>query len=399
MRAAFASMIWLWKRYYEDLAEHERFGAERTAAVDTAVAAEIAWLDGEAEPLWPAWPEEHPLLRRGSRLQEPGLITSAEFWEEETTKSAVAEPSSSVHVDSKAAARWLAIVQAATKGAIDWRQEVVEAYVDWTARMNGLGLPVDIEIDLALDPDEWNTHYYALFAERLLDATDASFEADLKLVTDLPDEPFGKVAQTVIHSADALYFNDPERPAARPADLRTRLAQRVMALHRWRYADDPANLQIDMQISGIVAKTMLNTFNPFDGTQSYLPPMLFDRLDPLLPAMRPLLPGGPTAFVALCTTNLLLVATRARHLDFLLEATEAWFGRTQAPELWIDMGIGRKVVQWLEAAIIQEPGLLGPAHPLRARIDRALGRLVGVGVAEAYEIELRVEAVNETFKR
>jgi len=66
-----------------------------------------------------------------------------------------------------------------------------------------------------------------------------------------------------------------------------------------------------MQIGGIVAKVMLNTYNPFNGTQSYLPPVLFDHVDPLLPSIRPLLPGGPTAFVALCTINLLLVGTRA----------------------------------------------------------------------------------------
>ena len=398
MRAAFASVIWRWRSHdEEDEAEHARFGAERTAAVDTAVAAEIAWLDGESEPSWPAWPEEPPLLRTGSRVQVPELIMSSELDEEDMIKSAITEASSIIHVNSKAAAQWLAMVQAAPKGAIDWRPEVVGAYVDWTARMNGLGLPVAIEIDR--DPQDWNMHYYALFAERLLDATDASFEADLKLVIDLPNESFGKVAQTVIHTADALYFNDPERSATRPADLRTRFAQRVMDLHRWRNADDPSSSRIDMQSGGIVAKIMLNTYNPFNGTQSYLPPVLFDRVDPLLSAMRPLLPGGPTAFVALCTMNLLLVATRARHLDFLLEATEAWFGRTKAPELWIDMGIGRKVVQWLEAAIIQEAGLLAPTHPLRARIDRTLGWLVGVGVAEAHELELRVEAANEAFKQ
>lgn len=398
MRAAFASMIWRWKSYNdEDDAEHLRFIGERTAAIDTAIRAEIAWLDGETEPSWPAWPEEHPLLRRGSRLQVTGLTTPAEFEEDEIFDSAVADSSSIIHVNSKAAAQWLAMVQAVPKGANDWRQEVVRAYVDWTSRMNGLGLPVDIEIDH--DPHEWNLHYYALFAERLLDATDASFEADLKLVTDLPDEPFGKVAQAVIHSADALYFNDRARSAARPAELRTRLAQRVMALQRWKYADDPASSRIDMDSGGIVAKIMLSTYNPFNGTRSYLPAMLFDRVDPLLPALRPLLSGGPTAFVALCTMNLLLVATRARHLDFLLEATEAWFGRTQAPGLWIDMGIGRKVVQWFEDAIVQESALLLSAHPLRARIDRTLGRLVSVGVAEAHELELRIEAANETFKQ
>jgi hypothetical protein len=398
MRAAFASMIWRWKNYdEEDEAGHTRFGAERAAAVDSAVSAEIAWLDGEAEPPWPAWPEEWPSLRHGSRLRAPRLVTPAEFEEEEAIKSAVAESSSTIHVDSQAAAQWLAMLQAAPKGSTNWQQDVAEAYVDWTARMNGLGLPVDIEIDHY--PREWNMHYYALFAERLLDANAVSFEADLKLVTNLPDEPFGEVAQTVIHSADALYFNDPQRPAARHADLRARLTQRVIALQKWRCADDPASSRIDTQSGGIVAKIMLNTYNPFSRTQSYLPAALFDRIDPLLPTMRPLLPGGPTAFVALCTMNLLLVATRARHLDFLLEATEAWFDRTQAPGLWIDMGIGRKIVQWLEAAIIQEPQMLAPAHPLRARFDRVLGRLIGVGIAEARELELRVESENEAFKR
>jgi len=395
MRAAFASMIWRWKSSDDDdEVEHARFGAERSAAVDNAVAAEINWLDGGDEPAWPTWPEEYPILRRGSRLRVPELVTSADFGEEEAINSSLSGPSSTTHVNSKAAAQWLAMVQAAPKGSIDWRQEVVEAYVDWTARMNGLGLPMDFELDN--DPHDWNVHYYALFAERLLDATDASFEADLRLVTSLPDEPFGKVAQTVIHSADALYCNDPQRPAARPAELRVRLAQRVMALQRWRYDDDPASSRIDMESGGIIAKIMLNTYNPFNGTQSYLPPLLFDRVDPLLPAIRPLLPGGPTAFVALCTMNLLLVAARARHLEFLLESTEAWFGRTHSPKLWVDLGIGRKVVQWLEAAIIEEPGMLAPQHLLRGRIDSALGQLVGVGVAEAHELELKVEAAAST---
>lgn len=391
MRAAFASLTWRWKSYdEEDEAEHARFGARRATAVDAEVAAEIAWLDGKAEPEWPLWPEERPRLQRESRIHVHELTTPTELREDETIKSAVTEQSSLIHVDSKAAAQWLAILQAAPKGSIDWRQEVVEAYVDWTSRINGLGLPVDIEIDR--DPHGWNLHYYALFAERLLDANDSAFEADLKLVTDLPDRIFGEVAQTVIHSADTLYCNDPLRPAARPANLRARLAQRVMALHQWQYAHDPASSRIDMQIGGIVAKIMLNTYTPFNGTQSYLPLVLFDRVDPLLPSIRPLLPGGPTAFVALCMMNLLLVGTRARHLEFLLEATEAWFSRTEAPGLWIELGIGHKVVQWLAAAIIKAPELLLPKHPMRARIDRMLGRLVNVGVAEAHELELKVEA-------
>ncbi|MER9395432.1 MULTISPECIES: hypothetical protein [unclassified Mesorhizobium] len=383
MRVAFASMTWRWKRHQEEGdAEHARFEAERAAAIDAAVSAEIAWLDGGAEPAWPTWPKERPHLRRGSRIRVPGPVTPIEFDEDEAIEI--------VHVDSAAAAQWLAMIQAAPKGSIGWRQEVVAAYADWTARMNGLGLSVDIEIDR--DPHDWDLHYYALFAERLLDGTPASFDTDLKLVTDLPDEPFGDVAQAVMHAADALYFNDPQRPASRPADLRAKLVERVIALKRWEYADDPASSRIDMESGSIIAKMLLNTYDPFNGTHSYLPPLLFDRVDPLLATMRPLLRGGPTVFVALCTMKLLLVAPRARHLDFVLDAVEAWFDRTRAAGLWITAGIGGRVVRWFDAAFAEQPDLLIPAHSARGRIDRALGNLIGVGVAEAHELELQVEA-------
>jgi hypothetical protein len=165
-----------------------------------------------------------------------------------------------------------------------------------------------------------------------------------------------------------------------------------MKLRRWEYSNDPASPRIDTESAGVVAKILLNDHNPFSSTISYLPPLAFDRVDPLLDTLRPLMPGGPTSFVALCTMNLLLVAPRARHLDFLLHAVETWFSRTQAASLWIATGIGRQVVRWFEAAIVDDPGLLLPAHPYRDRLDRALGSLVGVGVAEAHELELQVEA-------
>lgn len=320
----------------------------------------------------------------------PGLVTPEAFDADDVVETAIADPTSIIHIDSRAAAQWLGMIQAAPKGAIAWRQDVVEAYSAWTARMNGHGLPADIEIDR--DPHDWNLHYFALFAERLLDEPDPAFDTDMALVTGLPDEPFGEVAQTIMHAADALYFNDPRRAAPRPAAVRDRLIARVTTLNRWEHAGDPASARIDMESGGIIAKMLLNTHDPFNGTHSYLPIVLFDRVDPMLDVMRPLLPGGPTTFVALCTMNLLLVAPRARHIEFLLEATEAWFGRTQGAGLWISAGIGRKVVQWFEAATTDESALLAPAHPSRVRIDRVLGQLVGVGVAEAHDLELRVEA-------
>lgn len=394
MRAAFASMTLRWKSYEpEDEAPHAAFEAERAAGIDAAVAAELAWLDGGVEPDWPAWPDERPNLRRASRMRVPGPVTPEEFGADDALETAIDASPAVLHADHRAAAQWLAMIQSAPAGAIGWRQEIVLAYAEWTGRMNGLGYAADVEV--SRDPNDWNMHYYAFYAERLLDGDDAAFAADLPFVTELPDAPFGEVAQTVQHAADALYFNDSGRAAARPVALREKLVGRVMSLNRWQHARDPAEARIDMESGGVIAKMLFNTYGMINGTHSYLPRALFDRVDPFLPVLRPMLPGGQTVFVARCTMNLLLVAPRARHLDFLLDAAEAWFGRTTSPGLWIAEGVGRQVVQWFEVCVVENPGMLAPAHPERARIDRVLGQLVAVGVAEAHDLERRVAAAAE----
>jgi hypothetical protein len=203
-----------------------------------------------------------------------------------------------------------------------------------------------------------------------------------------------------VHAADVLYFNDASRSPQRSVDLRARMATRTTALRRWHYNYRPGDLSIDYDTAGVVAKILLNTHDPFRGTRSYLVPAVVDRLDPLLEPMRLLQVGGPTSFVALCTINMLLVAPRARHLDFVLMAVEAWFGqRPLDAGLWVTIGIGRKVVEWFEAAIAEDPGLLGPAHPQRGRIDHVLGHLVSVGIAEAHELEKQVEGAAATVSQ
>lgn len=394
MRAAFAGVTWRWRSHKpEDEAPQAGFEAERATRIDAAVTAELAWLDGGAEPNWPAWPDERPNLRRASRMRVPGPVTPEDFDADDALETAIDASPAILHADHRAAAQWLAMIQSAPAGSIGWRQEIVSAYADWTGQMNGLGYAADAEI--SREPNDWNLHYYAFYAERLLDGDDAAFAADLPFVTDLPDAPFGEVAQTVQHSADVLYFNHTSRALARPVALREHLVARVMTLKRWQSARDPAEARIDLESGGVIAKMLFNTYGMIEGTHSYLPPALFDLVDPFLPVLRPMLPGGQTVFVARCTMNLLLVAPRSRHVGFLLDAVEAWFGRTTSPGLWIVAGVGRQVVQWFEACVVGDPGLLAPAHPARARIDRALGQLVAVGVAEAHDLERRVTAAAE----
>lgn len=46
-------------------------------------------------------------------------------------------------------------------------------------------------------------------------------------------------------------------------------------------------------------------------------------------------------------------------------------------------GIGGQIVQWFDVAVAELPDLLAPSHPAGGRIDRVIGILVDIGVAEA----------------
>jgi hypothetical protein len=226
-----------------------------------------------------------------------------------------------------------------------------------------------------------------------MDAAQDRFELHLQPILELPVRSFCDVADTLIHAADVRYFHDRSRPAGRARDLRERLVARTTALKRWSWDNRPGDLRIDHDTGPPIAKLLMNLYNAFASTESYLVPAVFDRVDPLLDTLRPLLPGGPTAFVALCTMNTLSVAPTARHLDFLLFAVETWLKATRNdPSMWHTLGIGRKVAHWFDTAAAEDPSLFRREHPWRTRIDAALGRLVSLGVSEAHAIEMRIAA-------
>ncbi|RXT52934.1 hypothetical protein B6S44_19535 [Bosea sp. Tri-44] len=378
VRAAFASCTYRWRPSNEDASAQARFEHEKAAKDARAAAAEMEWLDGGPEPEWPAFPDEcrgiAPLA--DDELTDP-LVDSV-------------TGDATIRTDSQLAARWLRLLTGKAGSAIEWRGEIVDAYATWSAEVNGHGLPPATEIEGR--KHEWNEQFYALLGIAMMDMTPPRFAEQLRLVTGLPDKSFGDVAEPLIHAADVLYFNDPQRNSERAVELRTLLTQRTLALRRWTWSRRPGDLSIDRETARIVAKVLMNTHDSFAGTQSYLVQGVFDRVDPLLDVLRPLLPGGPTAFIARCTMNMLLVAPRARHIDFLLSGVEAWLKHLPTDQaMWVTLGIGRKVIGWFEKAIIDEPGLLGLEHPHHDRIDAALGRLVDLGVPEAHEMEKLVE--------
>jgi hypothetical protein len=390
VRVAFACRRWRWHPYDEEPARHAAYEAEKERLDREAVESEIVWLDGGVEPVWPVLPEESPSLRdapgagrfkAGKSSQPDGDAGSVARWSR----------AASVHVDTQAIAKWLVLLNCEAHAAPKWYAELIDAYASWSARLNGHGHPSDVDLDRT--PDDWNHAFYVLVAAALMDAADDRFEALLKPILEFPDGSFCDVADSIIHAGDVLYFNDRSRPANRAVQLRERFVERIMALRRWSWDRRYGDMRIDHTNGPPIAKLLMNLYSPFSGTQSYLVPTVFDRVGPLLETLRPMLPGGPIAFIAHCTMNTLLVAPAVQHLDFVLYAAETWLAEPQKdPSMWQLFGIGRKIAQWFEKVVLEDPSLLNQAHRERARIDTILGRLVSLGVSEAHDIEVRIQA-------
>ena len=380
VRIAFTCCRWRWHPYDEDASAREAYEREKAGKDAEAVAAEIAWLDGGPEPNWPELPEETPSFSRQPRAILSPNGAHIELERDDSLLQAQIQGSRRSASTTKGSHGGSVCSTLKASALPDWYDEIVDAYAPWSARLNGHGYSADAELDRT--PDDWNHQFYSLVASALMDAAEERFESLLQPIIELPDRSFCDVAETLIHAADVRYFNEPNRPSDRACALRQQLVTRTMALNRWSWDRRRGELGIDIETGPTIAMLLMNLHNPFAGTKTYLVPAVFDRVDPLLEMVRPMMPGGPTAFVALCTMNTLAVAPTARHLDFLLFAVETWLDVTNGDRsMWHELVIGRKVTEWFETAAVDDPSLFHRESPVAqpdrrdARPPRQLGRV------------------------
>ena len=122
-------------------------------------------------------------------------------------------------------------------------------------------------------------------------------------------------------------------------------------------------------------------------------PNNWSGLDESMPILTALITGAPSSgYLATLFLNLVESSPRAALLPFVVQATTAWCSAYGVDtNFWSERGIGSRVCAWLTAhslPISTSPGVL---PGLTGDLMNCLDILVRSGVAQAREIEERIE--------
>lgn len=367
-----------WDVSEEEAARRAALYAEKATK---AVEDELAWLSASApEPAWPDFEQDgsRSRRRRRRRIRIGGPLQTPEPDE--------ATPSPQTYIDEQAAALWIgALRSTADVSARPWLRELAMAYASFSAKLNGLGLGPDEELDRS--PSEWNRSYYALLARTLVGLTEAKIdELAVARITALPDQSFFDITPQFLRAVDVIYFNDHLLEAEAPV-IRQRFIDRLVASSGWRRFVGRRSSSVELHLGPAVGAIFFNEY-VLRQTATYMKPKAMERVAPFLPALISLLARGPSYFVALVTMDLLEVSPGASLLPVLVAGGKAWItSYGDDTSFWVEHGIGRRLCAWIDHIREASPEVLAADKPERQAIDAILAVLVRLGVAEARVLE------------
>jgi hypothetical protein len=375
--AACVKPVRQWDVSEEEAARRATLYAEKgTKAIED----ELTWLSSSApEPAWPKFELDGSRARRRRRGIRIGGPPQTREPNEPTTPP-------ETYIDEQAAALWIgALWSIVDVSARPWLRELVKAYADFSAKLNGLGLGPDEE--LSRSPDAWNKNYYALSARTLVGLTEAEIdELAVARIVELPDQSFFDITPQFLRAVDVIYFNDHLLQAEAPV-IRQRFIDRLAASSGWRRLIGRRSNSIELHLGPAVGAIFFNEYILRE-TATYLKPKAMERVAPFLPALIDLLARGPSYFVAFVTMDLLEVSPGASLLPVLVAGGKAWVASYgDDASFWVEHSIGRRLCAWIDRIREASPKALAAGKPERQAIDAILAVLVRLGVAEARVLE------------
>jgi hypothetical protein len=357
------------------------------ARLQSAVAAELYWLAGEGpEPSWPNLPDPYPPKERHRiSLGKP-----------KTRHKRSPVPLRVFALDAAAAAQWLSL---AADLWCSTRSDLLCALVrhcwPWTAGANGVGCGPDEEPgELAF---EWNDAYFAAALAAAVSIGDAGInEYVLDPLAQLPEERFLDAAEAVLHALDQLWLNGGVVSDTTAVSIRVALAQRLSTTWSWRCLASERSPGTGIHIAGTVAAMFMGQHNIGRGPNCYVLPPGAPRADLLLPMLTQLTEqAAGSTFVAVAFLGLLEVEPHVNRLMFMARAVAAWWLVQGAnAEFWIDHGIGRRLCDWIDKAVLDAS--VSPIVAESAELTAIVDILVQCGTPLARALEERLAARRKT---
>lgn len=351
------------------------------ARLQSAVTAELRWLSGEGlEPGWPELPEPNPPKERHViSLGKP----------RPRRKPPTAPPREFV-LDAATAAHWVSLA------VVLWRvthPDLLCALVrhcwPWTAGANCVGCEPDEESgELAF---EWNNAYFAAALTAAVSIGGVRIEEYLlDPLAQLPEERFLDAAEAVLHELDQLWLNGGVVSDSTAVSIREALVQLLVKTWSWRHLTSQLSTGIGIHVAGTVAAMFMGQHHMGRGPRCYVLPPGVGRADLLLPMLTQLAEQAAGAtFVAIAFLGLLEVEPQANRLMFMARAVAAWW-RVQGAnaEFWIDHGIGRRVCDFVDKAVLGTP--VSPTVLDSAELTGIVDILVQCGTPLARTLEERL---------
>ncbi len=378
----------------EDLAKRKE---EDHARVRAAIDSELAWLGGaKAEPAWPAFPRDDLPRRRHRRtIRLPGGKQDdiAPVDDEEWNKPGQ-------YVDHQGAALWLHAVKPLLESTgVPWVRGIIDAYAEWTAIANGVE-QVD-KFDSVSGMMEWNSAYFSVLALTMVGLTPAETDQiALNRICAFPDEPFFDVMSEFSRTVDELFFNRNEVPVEEAVRIRSVLSNRLMKSRGWRYLVERNSSSIEWHIGPAIASLFMHEYSMVRRAQCYLLPKGAERVASFLPMLTDMaVSAARSAFVATLFLGLVEVKVQPVHLQNVVRTGSAWIAAYGGdPGFWVDLGIGRRLCAWFDAAMHAELDRFSSGSPELLDLDTLLDGLVRVGVAQARATEDEIARLRQAHK-
>ena len=304
-------------------------------------------------------------------------------------------PQADEYLDEGSAALWLRSGSSLFDvQARPWLLGVAQPYTEWTAAANGSQLEQRDRVKKA--PLEWNAAYYDLVVRCLPGLEVESIDRlALDPIRSLPDQSFFGVASQFLRSVDEVYFGAGGLAESEAVRVRTVLAERLLESPDWKWASRNPSASVEVNLGTAVAAFFFNSWNRMALSTCYLLPLGIARIGPFLPVLERLAVEGPGGFVASLLLDLVEVSPKPEHLSFVVAAAEAWLvAHPRNTGFWIDIGTAGRCCAVIDNVRAQEPfSRWDPT--LRDRVGNILSDLIGIGVAEAAQLEMEITAAAE----